>query len=90
MRINGSNPLENFAVADLAASKARAAKTNDAPAASKAAPEGQTQSLILQALSAHDFRPEAVEEARRLMESGELESPESIMRAAEKLLDLGI
>jgi len=90
MRIDKTNPLDLYAAADFATSKARAAKSGDVAATDKVDQAGQTQSLVLQALSAHDFRPEAVAEAKRMMDSGELDTPENVMRAAEKLVDMGI
>jgi len=90
MRIDKTNPLDLYAAADFAASKARSAKSSDVAATDKTDPAGQTQSLVLQALSAHEFRPEAVEEAKRMLDSGELDTPENVMRAAEKLVDMGI
>ena len=92
MRINNTttNPLDPFAAAE--ALKARVAKLSDAKANKAEAPAGagQTQALIQQALSAPDFRPQAVEDARRLLESGELDTDPAIQRLAKRLTDFGI
>ena len=90
MRINHTNPLDPFVSAD--AVKSRASRPGDAKANKDAAPAGagQTQSLIQQALAAPDFRTQAVADARRLIETGQLESDRAIQRLAERLTDLGV
>ena len=42
------------------------------------------------AAAAEEVRPEAVKEARALLESGQLTSPDALQRTAESLLRLGI
>ena len=90
MRINNTNPLDPFVAAD--AVKSRAAKANDAKANKEAAPAdaGQTQALVQQALAAPDFRPQAVADAKRLMETGQLDTDQAIDRLVERLTDMGI
>jgi len=91
MRINNTNPLDTFLATD--AVKSRASKSGGAKAGRDAAAPttaGQTQALIQQALSAPDFRPQAVANARRLVETGQLESDQAIHRLAERLTDMGI
>jgi len=91
MRIDNTNPLDPFVAAD--AVKSRASRPGDAKAnrdAAAPADAGQTQALIQQALSAPDFRPHAVADARYLMETGQLESDQAIERLAERLTDMGV
>jgi hypothetical protein len=52
------------------------------------APEGTD--FVQMAKKAADVNVDAVAEAKRLLESGELSSPEAIRRAAESMLRLGI
>jgi len=91
MRINNTNPMDPFAIAE--AVKALTARSGDAKAGkAEAAPTdaGQTQALIQQALSTSDFRPQAVEDARQLLETEQLETDSAIQRLAERLVDFGI
>ena len=46
--------------------------------------------LVTRALAAEQVNATAVAEARRLLESGQLDTPEAIDRAAAVLLDLGV
>jgi|WetSurMetagenome_2_1015567.scaffolds.fasta_scaffold1425101_1 hypothetical protein len=48
------------------------------------------QALTLQAASTPDINAQAVAEAKRLLQSGELSSPEAIRRAAKAMLSRGI
>ena len=47
-------------------------------------------SLIEQAIQTQQTDDEAVQQAEELLASGQLESPENIMAAAENIIDLGI
>jgi len=51
---------------------------------------GVPASYIEQAAAAETVRSEAVAEARRLLDSGELDTPEAAEAAAEAILTLGI
>jgi len=48
------------------------------------------QDLVRQAANVPDVNAQAVTEAKRLLKSGELSSPEAIRRAAEAMLRRGI
>ena len=52
--------------------------------------EGAPAAYVQQASEAAEVRPDAVAEARRLLESGELDTPEAAAGAAEAILTLGI
>jgi len=90
MRIENTNPMDPFSAAELV--KALATRSGGAKASNTPAPAdaGQTQALIQQALAASDVRVPAVEDARRLMETDQLESAPALNRLAERLHDLGI
>lgn len=47
------------------------------------------KSLIQAALAAEEVNSKAVAEARQLLESGQLDTPEAAERAARNMLDLG-
>jgi hypothetical protein len=55
-----------------------------------AAAPSEAAALIARASEAPDVNLEAVEEARRLIAEGKLDTPEAARRAAENLLDFGI
>jgi hypothetical protein len=91
MRINNNNPLDPFFVTEAA--KSRVSRSDDTKTDRNAADSpdaGQVQSLVRQALAAPDFRTEAVADAKRLLETGQLESDQAIDRLAERLTDQGI
>jgi hypothetical protein len=52
--------------------------------------DSEFQALTLQAAGTPDVNAQAVAEAKRLLQNGQLSSPESIRRAAEAMLDRGI
>ncbi|MFO8014479.1 MAG: hypothetical protein R6X20_14370 [Phycisphaerae bacterium] len=52
--------------------------------------QGVPPSYVERAAAAAEVRPDAVAEARRLLESGELDTPEAAAEAAETILTLGI
>ncbi len=80
---NGSKPLPRPAAAGPIDEAAR-------PEAADAPADAAVQPLAAQAAAAPEVRPDAVAEARRLIESGDLDTPEAARKAAERLLDLGI
>jgi hypothetical protein len=51
---------------------------------------GELQELAKQAAAAPEINWDAVTEARKLVESGGLSTPEAIQNAAKRLLDLGV
>jgi len=51
---------------------------------------GIPTSYMKQAAAAETVRPEAVAEAKRLLASGDLDTPEAARQAAEAILTLGI
>jgi len=90
MRIDNKNPLDPFLAAEAA--KSRPSKPGGAKGVPDAAPvvAGQTQALIQQALAAPEVRPQAVADARQLIDTGQLESDQAFHRLAERLTDLGV
>lgn len=46
--------------------------------------------LVLQAMAADEIRTDAVEQARQLLKSGQLDSPDAVRKAAQAMLDLGL
>lgn len=48
------------------------------------------ESLIQAAVAAEEVNVRAVEEARAMLESGQLDTPEAARRVAESLVDLGL
>jgi len=45
---------------------------------------------IAKALSSDAFNVQAVQEARRMLAAGQLDTPDAAQRAAERIVDLGI
>jgi hypothetical protein len=72
----------------------KAAKSGESSQAKPAAPgprvEPAQQSLVRQALTAPEVDLQAVEEARSLLQSGQLDTPAAVQRAARNLLDIGL
>jgi len=48
------------------------------------------QSYIRKAAASQDLNAEAIAEARKLIEAGQLDTPEAIAKAAENIIDKGI
>jgi len=61
-----------------------------APGNPEALASSEFQDLVRQAAGVPDVNAQAVAEAKRLLKSGELSSPEAISRAAEAMLRRGI
>lgn len=79
------DPAKNLPKADQTSAAARRAGE---PAGASAG--AGFEPYILRAADAPAVRSEAVQEARRLLASGELDTPEAVQRAAEAILRLGI
>jgi hypothetical protein len=91
VRIDGiSNPEHlNCPNGKTSASKSKSSDARGADAGGGAGQSAQ-QSLIETALAVNDVNTQAVEEARKALLSGELNSPEAARRAAEAILDQGV
>ncbi len=94
MRIDGTHGLDPNAPAERQGPPAR-----NASKAAAASPEGGVdgsqilaahRKLIAQASRADEIDLQAVEEARRLIASGELDTPQGASRAAQAIIDLGL
>lgn len=70
--------------------KAKSSGTQGADAGGLLERASVQPSLIQAALAADDVNVKAVEEARKALLSGELDTPEAARRAAETLLDHGV
>lgn len=81
--VSGSAP-------DLTRAAPLAGDLGNASDAAAVTPDAGTQALANLAASAPEIREDAVAEAKRLLESGQLSSMEAIRRAAEAILDRGI
>ena len=94
MRIDGTNSAQPRNVADalgeLAQGAARAGKTAPDQPTQAAAMEHSQQKYVDAAMSASDVNLQAVEEARSLLASGALDSPDALRRAAQNMLDRGL
>lgn len=92
MRIDGPNRLSSAQAGDADATalrrpQAQQAARNDADAV-VASP--QQQHYVQQAAACDEIDLQAVAEARRLIEAGELDTPAAIERAAERILTQGL
>ena len=87
MRIDGTNRLAPRDLTD-SASAAKAPKTGLADATA-AGPElcRSAESFAKQALAVDDVNKQAVAEAKELIRSGKLDTPEAIRRTAQAILD---
>ncbi len=93
MRIDGPNNRTDFLNLPGGDGKSSKAATSDPKAL--AVDSGlehisSQQSLIQDALAASEVNSKAVEEARKMLESGQLDTPEAIKRAAKNMIDLGL
>jgi hypothetical protein len=93
MQIGRSEGIDPQGLPDAAG---KLLKTGQALSAAHKATEGpeaadpKVAEYARAAAGAEEVRPEAVKEARALLESGQLTSPEALQRTAESLLRLGI
>ena len=94
MHVERTEGFDALGLPDAAGNLPKADKT--APAADqtdgsrRSAAEADFQPYIDRAAEADEIRSEAVEQARRLLASGELDTPETARRAAENILGFGI
>ncbi len=93
MRIDGTNnqqiPANKITGADAQPAKTQNSQ-GSAPAEQGLAVEPAVMPYIRKAIESDQIDLQAVGEAKRLIESGELDTPEAAARAAERILDLGI
>lgn len=93
MRIQGhpnTEYLNRLEEQKKSSSKTSAGQTGGAGKSDSAEAAKVNDSLIQAALSAPEVDAKAVEDARRALQSGELDTPEAARRAAERLLNLGL
>lgn len=94
MRIDGTNGFKTPDAASLAqgagkpTAQAGLFKLPEETATSALPAEGQA--YVAQAAAAPEINQSAVAEARRLLQSGQLSSPDAVRRAAEAILRNGI
>ena len=92
MRLDGPqglppNPLpEKVPPANIPETSSRSGATNEADSEVLSA----NIDYIRQAIETEEMDPAAVAEARRLLASGELDTPEAAARAAELIIKLGL
>ena len=77
---------------DKKTSKGKASIKISKPKAAKSRPNGVSpgKAVLQAALASEEINTEAVEEAKKALAAGELDSPEAIKRAAEQMLDSGL
>lgn len=91
MRIDGTTGPELLNLPD---GEGKPSKTKASGSKSIAVDKGHEhissqKSLIQEALAATEINRKAVEEARELLESGQLDTPEATKRAAQNIIDIG-
>ncbi|MBN1942933.1 MAG: hypothetical protein JW849_06530 [Phycisphaerae bacterium] len=92
MRVEGFGNPEHLNRPNGKAS-ASSSKSSDARGADAGGGVGQTsaqQSLMETVLAVDDVNAQAVEEAKKALLAGELDTPEAARRAAEAILDQGL
>jgi len=89
VRIDGTNGVPPRPLADAASSQGKPAKS-----AEPTRLDGKLASVppaqlpyVHAALASEEVNSQAVEEARKLLESGQLDTPEAILGAAKAILD---
>ena len=94
MHVERTEGLEGLGLPDTAGKLPKAAATPSATDQTNGSPgsaaEASFQPYIDRAAEADAIRPEVVEEAKRLLAAGELDTPETARRAAENILTFGI
>jgi hypothetical protein len=93
VRIDGTYNLEPRKAGedkDAKAAGARAAAASAATGAGGAQVVLSQEKLISAASAAPEINAQAVAEARALLESGQLDTPEAAQQAAQRILDLGL
>lgn len=91
MRIDGTTGSE---LINLPGGEGKFSKTKTSNSQGAAVEKGlehiSSQKLLIQeALGATEINHKAVEEARALLESGQLDTPEAAKRAAQNIIDIG-
>ena len=93
MRVEGTHDIgpRDFPNGPNAASKPNRATGGSSESGSPASGgvESQLEALIKKVKAGDEINSQAVAEAQKLLESGELDSPEAIERAAEALIRFG-
>jgi hypothetical protein len=94
VRIDGHNNIGAFGAADgkepLGSAKPAVTKHQDQVSQQPADVAPENLEYVKKASAADDVNLSAVERARKMLESGELDSPEAAARAAKSLLSHGI
>jgi hypothetical protein len=93
VRVEGTYNLEPRRAADDKDAKAPSAKAVTIPvptAAGGAQVLWSQEKLISAASAAPEINAQAVAEARALLESGQLDTPQAAQSAAQRILDLGL
>ncbi|MFP4106496.1 MAG: hypothetical protein ACLFVU_10455 [Phycisphaerae bacterium] len=93
MRINGTFGFETQGLPDRPDRSARSGKTDSGgktrESSGGALIHAAHNSFVSLAMQSEEVNLRAVEEARRLLENGQLDTPEAVRRTAEAILDLG-
>jgi hypothetical protein len=93
MRVDGTHGIEPQGLPE-GRPPAQAAKTPTSAADKTGVDSSQllaAQAPYIQAaLAAQDVDAAAVEEAKKLLRSGQLDTPEAIQKAAQRILELGV
>ncbi len=92
MRVNGTHDIgpRDFPSGPNPASKpGRAGSASETGTPASRSVDSELEALIKKVKAADGVNSEAVAEAQKLLESGELDSPEAIARAAEALIRFG-
>lgn len=94
MRIDRTNPFDALGLPEgtAAAKSPRTQSAEGAGQAGEARLQAQIEGLdsyVLKAAQTSDMNLQAVEEAKRLLQSGQLDTPEAARRAAQSILSLG-
>lgn len=93
MRIDGPNRLETPsqpAGNEVKRQASKAAGTSQASAANTRIGEAAAKPYIHKVAVGDDVNRQAVAEAKQLIESGQLDTPEAAKRAAERIISMGI
>ena len=91
MRVDGTYIGESRKASDGNQADPKAVADRNAPGPAGGAEVVLSQDrLIAAAMQADEVNTRAVEEARALLKSGELDTPETARRAAQRIVDLGL
>lgn len=94
MRIDGANSLRPHDPSGAAKPPQDSSRPSGAADARKTARDSEIESMLAPylraAMAGEEIDEQAVAEARRLLQSGQLDTPEGARRAAEALMRLGI